>query len=106
MDRTGKRPVSLQACSTQNENKHLLTVQNGMLAGRAQAAPPLAQPQSRWLQSRGSSEGSFISAEVVPTGRPGPCRAAQGAAVLRDEDRHTPSRRAAVQPLAPRNNTW
>lgn len=42
MDRTGKRPVSLQACSNQNENKHLLTVQNGMLSSRAQAAPPLA----------------------------------------------------------------
>lgn len=42
MDRTGKCPVSLQACPNQNENKHLLTVQNGMLSCRAQAAPPLA----------------------------------------------------------------
>lgn len=32
MDRTGKRPVSLQACPKQNENKHLLTVQTGMLS--------------------------------------------------------------------------
>lgn len=42
MDRAGKHPVSLQACPKQNENKHLLTVQNGMLSCRAQAAPPLA----------------------------------------------------------------
>lgn len=42
MDRTGKCPVSLQACPNQNENKHLLTVQNGMLSCQAQAAPPLA----------------------------------------------------------------
>lgn len=42
IDRTGKRPVSLQACPNQNENKHLLTVQHGMLSCRAQAAPPLA----------------------------------------------------------------
>lgn len=42
MDRTGKCPASLQACPNQNENKHLLTVQNGMLSCRAQAAPPLA----------------------------------------------------------------
>lgn len=42
MDRAGNHPVSLQACPKQNENKHLLTAQNGMLSCRAQAAPPLA----------------------------------------------------------------
>lgn len=51
MDRTGKRPVFLQACPNQNENKHLLTVQNGTLSSRAQAAPPPAWPWSCWLQT-------------------------------------------------------
>lgn len=88
MDRTGKCPVSLQACSNQNENKHLLTVQNGVLSGRAQAAPPLARPRGRRLQTRGSSAGSFTSAEIAPTWKPGPRAAAQGAAALRDEE-HT-----------------
>lgn len=60
MDRTGKRPVSLQACPNQNENKHLLTVQNGMLSCRAQA-PPLAPDLELFCRSlclhRGCAHG-------------------------------------------------
>lgn len=67
MDRTGKRPASLHACPNQNENKYLLTVQNGMLSSEVQVASPLAQLWGHWLQTQGSSAGSFISAEIVHT---------------------------------------
>lgn len=83
MDIAGKHPVSLQACPKQNENKHLLTVQNGMLSCRH-------RQHHCWLPVWGSSAGPFVSSEVVPTGKPGPCPAAPGGAVLPDEN-HTHS---------------
>lgn len=60
MDRTGKQPVSLRACSNQNKNKHLLTAQNGVLSGPVQAAPGLSP---RLLQ--------VSSPAFLPTRRPG-----------------------------------
>lgn len=67
MDRAGKRPASLHAYPNQNENKYLLTVQNGMLSGQMQVASPLAWLRGHWLQTWGSAAGSFISAEIVRT---------------------------------------
>lgn len=86
MDRTGKRPVSLQACSNQNENKLLLIAQSGMLSSRVQAPSPLAWPCHHELQTWGSSGVSFISVEIVPTRKPSPGPAAQGADMLRAEE--------------------
>lgn len=65
-DRTGKCPVFLQACPNWNENNHLLTGQNGTLSGLAQAAPPLAQPQSHCLQTRGSLQVHLSLLRLCP----------------------------------------
>lgn len=105
MDGTGKGPVSLQACSNQNENKHLPTAQNGTLSERRRHHHSPV-PGAAGFRPRALLQVHLSPLRLFPHENPGHVQLCRELPCYVMKNTHPPSWGAALQPLAPRNNIW